>query len=82
MEHTVTEAVTGLDLVAIQLQIAGGATLGDLGLLQPQVLEPRGVAVQARVNLETMTEDGLSRPGGGVLTAYEPPAGPGIRVGL
>ena len=80
VEHTVTEAVTGLDLVAIQLQIAGGATLGDLGLRQPQVLEPRGVAVQVRVNLETMSEDGLSRPGGGVLTAYEPPAGPGIRV--
>ena len=80
VEHTVTEEVTGLDLVAIQLQIAGGATLDDLGLLQDQVPPARGVALQARVNLETMTDDGNSRPGGGVLTVYEPPAGPGIRV--
>ena len=80
VEHTVTEAVTGLDLVALQLRIAAGATLDELGLHQPAIAAPKGVAVQARVNLETMTEDGQSRPGGGVLTAYEPPAGPGIRV--
>jgi len=80
VEHTVTEAITGLDLVAAQLSIASGATLGDLGLLQAEVPEPRGVSLQARVNIETMTEDGNSRPRGGVLTAYEPPAGPGIRV--
>ena len=80
VEHTVTEEVTGLDLVAIQLQIASGATLADLGLEQAAIARPRGTAVQARVNLETMTEDGRSRPGSGVLTAYEPPAGPGIRV--
>ena len=80
VEHTVTEAVTGRDLVAIQLHIAAGATLRDLDLEQPAIRAPRGVAVQARVNLETMTADGQSRPGGGVLTAYEPPAGPGIRV--
>jgi len=80
VEHTVTEEVTGLDLVAIQLKIAGGATLSDLGLLQAQVPETRGVALQARVNIETMTEDGNSRPRGGVLTAYEPPAGPGVRI--
>lgn len=80
VEHTVTEEVTGLDLVAIQLKIAAGATLSDLGLLQAQVPATRGVALQARVNIETMTEDGNSRPRGGVLTAYEPPTGPGIRV--
>ena len=80
VEHTVTEEVTGLDLVAIQLKIAGGASLSELGLLQEQVPPTRGVALQARINLETMMADGASRPGGGVLTAYEPPAGPGIRV--
>ena len=80
VEHTVTEEVTGLDLVAIQLKIAAGATLAELGLLQSQVPATRGVALQARVNLETMTADGNSRPGGGVLTVYEPPAGRGIRV--
>jgi acetyl/propionyl-CoA carboxylase alpha subunit len=80
VEHTVTEEVTGVDLVASQLEIAGGKTLRDLGLLQAEVPETRGVALQARVNIETMTEDGDSHPRVGVLTAYEPPAGPGIRV--
>jgi acetyl/propionyl-CoA carboxylase alpha subunit len=80
VEHTVTEVVTGLDLVALQLKIAAGATLADLALEQASVPAPRGVAVQTRVNLETMMADGNSRPGGGVLTVYDPPAGPGIRV--
>jgi acetyl-CoA carboxylase carboxyltransferase component/biotin carboxyl carrier protein len=38
------------------------------------------VALQARVNLESMAADGSARPGGGVLTAYDPPSGPGVRV--
>lgn len=80
VEHTVTEEVTGLDLVAIQLKIADGATLAELDLEQHQVPATRGVALQARVNLETMTPEGNSLPGGGVLAAYDPPAGPGIRV--
>jgi acetyl/propionyl-CoA carboxylase alpha subunit/acetyl-CoA carboxylase carboxyltransferase component len=81
VEHTVTEAVTGLDLVRLQLQVADGATLKDLGLAdQAAVPAPRGVAVQARVNLETMTADGQVRPAGGVIAAYEPPSGPGVRV--
>jgi len=80
VEHTVTEAVLGLDLVRLQLRIAKGATLGDLGLQPGTTPAPRGVAIQARVNLETMTADGSSRPSGGVLTSYEPPAGPGVRV--
>ncbi len=80
VEHTVTEEVTGLDLVAIQLRIAAGATLTDLGLAQSRIPPTRGVALQARVNLETMHADGTSRPGGGLITAYDPPAGPGIRV--
>ena len=81
VEHTVTEEVTGLDLVRLQLEIAGGASLADLALGdQAAVPGPRGVAIQARVNLETMTADGQARPAGGVLTAYEPPSGPGVRV--
>src|ERR1700733_1718100 len=80
VEHTVTETVIGRDLVAIQLNIADGATLGELGLAQAGVPAPRGMALQARVNLESMTADGSSRPGGGVLSAYDPPAGPGVRV--
>jgi acetyl/propionyl-CoA carboxylase alpha subunit/acetyl-CoA carboxylase carboxyltransferase component len=81
VEHTVTEEVTGLDLVALQLQIAAGAGLADLGLgSQAAVPAPRGVALQARVNLETMTPEGQVRPSGGVLSAYEPPSGPSVRV--
>ncbi len=80
VEHTVTEEVLGLDLVAVKFRIAGGARLADLGLTQDRIPPPRGVALQARVNLETMTAEGGSRPSGGVLTAYEPPAGPGVRV--
>ena len=80
VEHTVTEAVTGLDLVRLQLEIASGCTLTELGLRQSQVPSPRGAAIQARVNLETMSADGSPRPAGGVLSAYEPPSGPGVRV--
>ena len=76
VEHTVTEEVTGLDLVALQLKIAAGATLRDLGLEQSGIAAPRGVALQARVNIETMTADGSARPGGGHITAYDPPSGP------
>ncbi len=80
VEHTVTEEVTGLDLVRLQLQVADGATLAALNLHQADVPAPRGVAIQARVNLETMSADGTARPAGGVLTAYETPSGPGVRV--
>ena len=80
VEHTVTEAVTGLDLVALQLRLAAGACLADLGLHQAAIAAPRGLALQARVNLETLAADGTARPSGGVLAAFEPPGGPGIRV--
>jgi acetyl/propionyl-CoA carboxylase alpha subunit/acetyl-CoA carboxylase carboxyltransferase component len=81
VEHTVTEEVTGLDLVQLQLGVAGGATLAALGLgSQAAVPPPRGVALQARINLETLTADGRVRPAGGVLAAYEPPSGRGVRV--
>lgn len=80
VEHTVTEAVTGLDLAQIQIRLAAGATLSDLQLTQSQIPAPRGFAVQLRVNLENMAADGSTRPAGGTLAAYEPPSGPGIRV--
>ena len=80
VEHTVTEEVYGVDLVAIQLELAGGRSLADLGLLQVDVPAPRGVAIQARVNMETMQADGATRPSGGTLSAFVPACGPGIRV--
>ncbi|WP_397400420.1 carboxyl transferase domain-containing protein [Phenylobacterium sp.] len=80
VEHTVTEEILGLDLVALQLRIASGATLPDLALTQAETPKPRGHAVQVRINLETMAADGSARPAGGQLSAFEPPAGPGVRV--
>ncbi|MDG2306644.1 MAG: carboxyl transferase domain-containing protein [Candidatus Binatia bacterium] len=80
VEHTVTEEVTGIDLVRAQLEIAGGRTLVDLGLEAARIPAPRGFAIQARINMETMTADGEARPAGGTLQAFEMPSGPGIRV--
>ncbi|MGI3167591.1 carboxyl transferase domain-containing protein [Pseudooceanicola sp. C21-150M6] len=76
VEHTITEAIFDIDLVAQQIRIADGAKLADLAL----PATPRGFAVQARVNMEKIGADGSIRPSGGTLAAYDPPAGPGIRV--
>ena len=80
VEHTVTEEILGLDMVALQLRIASGSTLPDLALTQAEVPTPRGHAVQVRINLETMGADGSAKPAGGLLSAFEPPSGPGVRV--
>jgi len=71
VEHTVTEQVTGIDIVEAQFRIAAGASLHALGIGdQKAVGSPRGFAVQARV---------VAR-GGGAITAYKEPSGPGVRV--
>jgi acetyl/propionyl-CoA carboxylase alpha subunit/acetyl-CoA carboxylase carboxyltransferase component len=80
VEHTVTEAITGLDLVRIQLQLAAGGSLAKMGLRQFAIPPPRGVAIQARINLEVMNADGSARPTGGTVSLYEPASGPGVRV--
>jgi acetyl/propionyl-CoA carboxylase alpha subunit/acetyl-CoA carboxylase carboxyltransferase component len=80
VEHTVTEEVLGIDLVRAQLELAAGRTLVELGLDQAAVPVPRGVAVQCRVNMETMAADGTARPGGGTLTVFEVPSGSGYRT--
>ncbi len=80
VEHTVTEEVTGVDLVHLQLRLAAGESLDALGVLPPQVIAPRGFALQARVNMETMLPSGEALPAGGTLTRFEVPTGPGVRV--
>jgi acetyl/propionyl-CoA carboxylase alpha subunit/acetyl-CoA carboxylase carboxyltransferase component len=80
VEHTVTEEVTGLDLVELQLRVAGGATLAELGLDPEHPPMARGIAVQARVNAETLGADGSVHPAGGTLTRFAPPTGRGVRV--
>jgi acetyl/propionyl-CoA carboxylase alpha subunit/acetyl-CoA carboxylase carboxyltransferase component len=80
VEHTVTEEVTGVDLVQTQLRLAAGATLAELGLEDPSLHQPRGYAIQTRINMETIREDGSVRPGGGLISVYEAPSGPGVRT--
>lgn len=78
VEHTVTEQVTGVDLLHTQLHLAAGKSLAELNLLTPPATN--GYAVQVRLNLETLLADGTARPAAGVLGAYQPPSGPGLRV--
>src|SRR5258708_8402691 len=80
VEHTVTEAVLGIDLVQAQLAVAAGATLGSLGLAQAYIPKPRGYAMQLRVNMEVMDETGATKPTGGTLSMFDLPSGPGVRV--
>ncbi len=72
VEHTVTEAITGCDLVHIQIDIARG-----LPWQRPET-QPGGWAIEARLNAEN-PEKGF-RPSPGRIQAYRPPSGPGIRV--
>ena len=83
VEHTVTEEVTGLDLVELMLRIAGGESLAGLGLADygPAGLPAaRGCAIQARVCTETVQPGGTVLPASGTLTRFQPPTGPGVRV--
>ena len=80
VEHTVTEAVMSLDLVQAQLRLAGGESFDDLHLSQAEIPAPSGFAIQARVNMETISAEGETHPSGGTLTAFAPPTGPGVRV--
>jgi acetyl/propionyl-CoA carboxylase alpha subunit/acetyl-CoA carboxylase carboxyltransferase component len=80
VEHTVTEEVTGIDLVKLQLQLAGGSTLNELRVRQADIPKPRGFAIQMRINMESMNADGTTKPSGGTLTAFEVPSGPGLRL--
>ena len=77
VEHTVTEEVTGIDLVQSQMLIAAGARLADLELTQDSV-QVRGFALQCRVT----TEDPANgfRPDTGKITTYRSPGGPGVRL--
>jgi len=72
VEHTVTELVTGLDLVALQIAVALGEQV-DLSSVRPS-----GHAIQCRINAEDPTRNFL--PGPGRVTAYHEPSGPFVRV--
>ena len=78
VEHTITQEVTGVDLVQAQIAIAAGATLAALGLSTPP--PPRGFALQWRINAETLDQAGQARPASGRITRLEWPSGPGVRL--
>ena len=80
VEHTVTEEVTGLDLLQLQLRIAQGESLGHIGIAHSQAPKYRGTAVQVRVNMETMGPDGMAKPSGGIIAAFDMPSGKAVRV--
>lgn len=80
VEHTVTEEVLGLDLVQLQISVAAGMGLGDLGLDPENPPRPQGFAVQWRINAETLDAQGQARPAHGRLEHFDLPSGPGVRV--
>jgi acetyl-CoA/propionyl-CoA/long-chain acyl-CoA carboxylase, biotin carboxylase, biotin carboxyl carrier protein len=74
VEHTVTEEVFGLDLVACQLLIAAGEPLG----FTQEDLEPRGHSIQCRINAEDPQAGWAPSPG--LITRFVHPGGPGVRL--
>jgi len=74
VEHPVTEMVTGLDLIAEQLRIAGGE---PISVAQEEV-RLQGHAIECRINAEDPRQN--FRPSPGKITGWLPPGGPGVRV--
>ena len=74
VEHPVTELVTGMDLIAEQLRIAGGEKLQ----FSQSDIKLEGHAIECRINAEDPSHN--FRPSPGKITGWLPPGGPGVRV--
>ncbi len=74
VEHTITEEVTGIDLVREQVRIAAGEPLS----VRQEDIQLRGHAIECRINAEDVASGFLPAPGR--LTTYREPGGPGVRV--
>eukprot|EP00099_Drosophila_melanogaster_P019265 NP_610527.1 pyruvate carboxylase, isoform E [Drosophila melanogaster] len=77
VEHTVTEEITGIDLVQSQIRVAEGMTLPELGYTQDKIV-PRGYAIQCRVTTEDPAND--FQPNTGRLEVFRSGEGMGIRL--
>ncbi|HEX9830291.1 MAG TPA: pyruvate carboxylase, partial [Thermodesulfobacteriota bacterium] len=80
VEHTVTELITGIDLVQAQIRIAEGYKLSDteIGITKSSGIKSRGYALQCRITTEDPTNN--FRPDIGRIIAYRSPGGFGIRL--
>ncbi|MCO4761191.1 MAG: acetyl-CoA carboxylase biotin carboxylase subunit family protein, partial [Myxococcales bacterium] len=80
VEHTVTECVTGIDLVHAQIDVARGLSLTECGALNADGTPPqvRGWSIEARLCAEDAARGFAPSPG--KVTVFRPPSGPGIRV--
>ena len=80
VEHTITEAVTGIDIVKTQILIADGENLFDekIGISSQEAIKVSGYAIQSRIT----TEDPLNHfaPDTGKIIGYQSPGGPGLRL--
>ncbi len=74
VEHPVTEMITGLDIVKMQIAVAAKEKLG----INQGDVHYSGHAIECRINAEDPHQD--FRPSPGTLTAFVPPGGPGVRV--
>ena len=77
VEHTITEEITGVDIVAAQIQIAAGASLEQLGLLQNKITT-RGFAIQCRITTEDPAKN--FAPDTGKIEVYRSAGGNGVRL--
>lgn len=77
VEHTVTEEITGIDVVAAQIQIAAGASLQQLGLTQDRI-STRGFAIQCRITTEDPAQN--FSPDSGKIEVYRSAGGNGVRL--
>jgi len=80
VEHTITEEITGVDIVKAQISIAAGGVLGEGNPLLPgqKDIKIRGAAMQCRVTTEDPVNNFI--PDYGRIMAYRSPAGPGVRL--